>query len=201
MSRQALLAAAIGASLIAATGARGAGSSGTAVMVQRLKALAAAADPLRNPILNRERVTLLRQRFQQAETLDVGFALAEELLKAGDTAEALELALRIREAIESTNVPDKRALLDRTGQLLGLAYLRAGEQGNCLLHHNAASCVFPLARGRRAPGEGARADGGANLRGTADEFEPPVVRLAAESFLHERRRVSRSCARALADSR
>jgi hypothetical protein len=143
MTTRLLVAASIALALVVMLGAAGR-PAGTVAMVERLRALAANGDPLRNPILNVERAALLQQRFNQTESLDVGFALTNELLKAGDTPAALELALKLREAIDSTNIPDKQALLTKTLELLALAYLRAGEQNNCLLHHNRASCVFPI---------------------------------------------------------
>ena len=143
MRTTAVVAAAIAMALLA--GVEGAGrGEGTERMARRLAALAEAADPLRNSILNAERAALLRQRFRQSETVDIGFGLGRELLKAGDTDAAVDLLEMLIDAIESTNVPDRQTLLTTGEELLALAYLRAGEQGNCLGRHSGASCVFPI---------------------------------------------------------
>jgi hypothetical protein len=118
---------------------------GTAAMARRLEEIAAAADPLRNTVLNARRAALLRERYLKSEELDIGFALTSELLKAGETEEALDRLRLIREAIEGANVPGRDALLTRAQELLAVGYLRGGEQGNCLRQPGPASCLFPIA--------------------------------------------------------
>jgi hypothetical protein len=69
-------------------------------------------------------------------------AYATALLNGGDTEAAIEQLERLREDLGNASY------LTRTGkalmELLGIAYLRLGEQQNCIANHRAASCILPL---------------------------------------------------------
>jgi len=113
-----------------------------------------------NAFLNRERVGLMQQARRPGRDVAPDFAfsqqLADELLKAGDTREAitgLEAIVAGRglswDAIAATDKP----LFD----LLALAYLRLGEQQNCTENSAANICILPLRGGaRHLRQEGAR---------------------------------------------
>ena len=122
-------------------------------MASLLEHIASAADPAGNEYLNAERALRLRQ--QLADTLTAGteleaeiavrLALGAELLRAGLTEEAIaeleqlrEPAGRVRDA--RSRKLSRRILLD----MLGVSYLRLGEQQNCLLAHTSASCILPV---------------------------------------------------------
>ena len=69
-------------------------------------------------------------------------AYATALLNGGDTEAAIEQLERLREDLGNASY------LTRTGkalmELLGIAYLRLGEQQNCIANHTAASCILPF---------------------------------------------------------
>ena len=71
---------------------------------------------------------------QQALRLE----LAIQLLRAGQTREAIA-ELHILQAQDLSP-----SLRTRTRDRLGIAYLRLGEQENCLLNHTIASCLLPI---------------------------------------------------------
>ncbi|MGI0105771.1 CRTAC1 family protein [Salinimicrobium sp. WS361] len=72
---------------------------------------------------------------------------ADALLYAGRTKEAIEILERLWAA---SNKSELRYQLDaneedKIGPLLAIAYMRLGEQQNCIHHHNAsASCIIPI---------------------------------------------------------
>ncbi len=71
--------------------------------------------------------------------------LSEHLLVAGESAAA---AVELEKLLALPNVADAPHLLLREAEeMLAMAYLRAGEQQNCLTNHNAESCVYPLRGG------------------------------------------------------
>jgi len=43
--------------------------------------------------------------------------------------------------------PDHKTLRSRLAYYLGMAHLRRGERANCVGHHNAQSCIFPIREG------------------------------------------------------
>jgi len=119
-------------------------SAGTIAMARRLADLAAAADPLRNPILNQQRAAVLQRRFADDPSTEIGFGAIRELLRAGDTAAALDIATTLEFALDRVRVPDRDVLLTTARELTALAYLRDAEQRNCLSMHNAESCLLPV---------------------------------------------------------
>ncbi len=73
--------------------------------------------------------------------LQVGYS--QELINAGKTTEAINELLSILSMIGGNNIEiDKNNKL--IFELLGLAYLRKGEQDNCIANHSANSCILPL---------------------------------------------------------
>jgi hypothetical protein len=75
--------------------------------------------------------------------------LADELLRAGRPREAIAELLRVRDALSAiSGASDAR---DRTlatvREDLAIAFLRLGEQENCLARHGPDSCIFPISSG------------------------------------------------------
>ncbi|MDQ6634526.1 MAG: CRTAC1 family protein, partial [Gemmatimonadota bacterium] len=135
--------------------------TGTALMADTLRYLAAqsVAHPEGNPFLNRARAdaiqaSLVGQSGYQA--LNIRHQLADERLRAGQTREAIaELASIMRDAgLTPTDITARnKSFFD----LLALAYLRLGEQENCVDNPAANVCILPLAGGaRHKKQEGAR---------------------------------------------
>lgn len=134
---------------------------GTARMADTLAFIyaQALAEPKSNPFLNRERadaIQALVARQTGFQALNNRHALAEERLKAGQTREAIaELEGLMRDAGLSADgiTLRKKPVFD----LLAIAYLRLGEQENCLDNPAANVCILPLrGGGRHTHQEGAR---------------------------------------------
>ncbi len=125
----------------------------TAAMRDTLAALyaRAIANPMTNPFLNRERVAEITKEvaaLQGGAAMEGQFRLAEEQLKAGRTQDAIDgLERLIKDAGISwdTIAPRQKPFFD----LLGVAYMRLGEQQNCLTNPAANICILPLAGGAR----------------------------------------------------
>ena len=71
-------------------------------------------------------------------------ALANELLGAGDSAGAVADLTSVLTTVTERHAPVPPATLRALHSLLGLAYLRLGEQQNCLAQHSTKSCLFPI---------------------------------------------------------
>ncbi|HEV8364563.1 MAG TPA: CRTAC1 family protein [Gemmatimonadaceae bacterium] len=117
------------------------------------------ANPEGNIFLNRERADELQALIaglSGTEALNKRHWMAEERLKAGQTREAIdELQKLLKDAGVSrdTITPQLKPVFD----LLAIAYLRLGEQENCLTNPAANVCIFPLkGAARHKLQEGAR---------------------------------------------
>ena len=150
---------ALAAASVACNAGTGASSRGTKRMADTLAFLyaQAIAQPERYEFLNRERAAALRTRVFQAggsrDVLQDRFALARELLLAGQTREAiaeLESLQRVPGLALDVRIPQNKQFFD----LLGIAYLRLGEQENCNLNPNTSVCI--LGELRHTQEEGAR---------------------------------------------
>jgi hypothetical protein len=119
----------------------------------------ALANPMSNPFLSRERADALQAlvaRQTGAEAFGNRFMLAQELLAAGQTRAAIaEFQSLMRDAgvPEDRITPEAKSLFD----FVALAYLRLGEQENCLDNPVANVCILPLdSAARHTRQEGAR---------------------------------------------
>src|SRR5947207_6849030 len=133
-------------------------ANGTKRMADTLAALyaRAVAEPTRYEFLNRERVDAMQLSiFQQAgqPAMSDRYRLARELLLAGRTREAITALEALR--LTAGMYPDARAPQYKPFfDLLGIAYLRLGEQENCNLNPNTSVCI--LGALRHTQEEGAR---------------------------------------------
>ena len=133
----------------------------TARMADTLAAIyaRAIADPMSNPFLNRERAGAIEKELRGltgSPAMDARFRLAEERLKSGRTQDAIDgLESLIRDAGISWDsiAPHQKPFFD----LVSVAYMRLGEQQNCLDNPAANICILPLKGGaRHTKQEGAR---------------------------------------------
>ncbi len=128
-------------------GERGEGTRRMAALLAKL-ADDADANPQQNAFWNHKRAEALRllvaQQTDKAKEAETRFTLAIELLRAGHTKEAIEEFLRLRQQLSSPEVKGTLAIRAELPVLLGTAYLRMGEQDNCIGNHNVESCLFPL---------------------------------------------------------
>src|SRR5258706_11872511 len=117
-------------------------------MYARLSAIAHDTEAV-SPWLNTKRAESLRASLAgplaSRAYLEKMPEYAGELLKAGRTAEAIK-ALRELERYSTAGgtVPLGAENATFLRHQLAVAYLRLGEQENCLQHHNAESCLLPI---------------------------------------------------------
>jgi ASPIC and UnbV/FG-GAP-like repeat len=135
---------------------------GTRQMSATLHEIAVRADAsaASNSFLNRARVNALKdivERAGVAASRDERISLATDQLRAGDTRDAINGVERI--IADSHLTWDSISLADKPlFDLLAVAYLRLGEQQNCLGNPAANICILPLKGGaRHTKQEGARA--------------------------------------------
>ena len=129
------------------------------VMIQRLAAIADAADEIRPnqsnvPLFGTNQpglIPVLRQQMETAsdpgQRLSLRFQVAHQLLLAGANTETLQELAAVETALaELASIPEDQKTQE-TANLhgaIGLAALRLGEQENCILNHGASSCLFPI---------------------------------------------------------
>ena len=71
-------------------------------------------------------------------------AIAEEMLNAGDSQGAVDNLERARTLMQQNNLHLAGEAEHQLGESLAIAYLRVGEQENCLHYHGQKSCIFPI---------------------------------------------------------
>jgi hypothetical protein len=92
------------------------------------------------------------------ERVGLAFGLGRELLALGRTERAIELFLEIRGVFERPGSDVHPSLRRQLGAQLAVAYLRLGEQQNCVERHTADSCILPIRpEGRHRLERGSRA--------------------------------------------
>lgn len=117
-------------------------------MLQRLAQIPAQIDPLETTYRNRQRAEALAKELASSDDINTFLALqpklAQEQLRAGQTQAAIESFQKLQSVIERGGIrfegEQKSWLLHRQA----LAYLRLGEQQNCILNHTSASCILPI---------------------------------------------------------
>ena len=123
-------------------------SDGTARMTELLKSIEVNSNPLYNYHMNSARAAMMSQ--QLANISDIGqqaalkFQIANELLNAGKTLDAIARLKELRQQMEQVS----SGITNQTKPIyewLGIAYMRLGEQQNCIENHTSASCILPLA--------------------------------------------------------
>jgi len=121
---------------------------GTRRMAERLQKIIREADPEKDQFLNTARAGRLAGELEKAREpqaiLKLQGLLAGELLKAGNSADALKAYEKLEERIDEFNGgmnAKNRALLLID---VALCQLRLGEQANCLLNHSSESCILPI---------------------------------------------------------
>lgn len=98
--------------------------------------------------LNDRNAAQLEERLNRAETLDERMKLASELalqqIDAGRPDLALNTMALIRQVAQDRGLRLGESTVSQLRMRRALAFLRLGEQENCLARHNAESCIFPL---------------------------------------------------------
>ncbi|MEO1263510.1 MAG: CRTAC1 family protein [Bacteroidota bacterium] len=106
----------------------------------------ATTDPMPYVHLNRRRAVHMKKEAQQLtgeQAMVYRFIIARELLQAGQSEQAIMELLQIMKEIGEDPylmASENKPLFDE----LALAYLRLGEQQNCIERHTAESCIMPI---------------------------------------------------------
>lgn len=125
--------------------------SGTQKMVERLKQIADSLDPLGAAyLMTAERCDAIRSLLQTTispeDRLKWQKEYAFSLLNAGFTDKAIKAFNDYKKAQLADSDPKEAQYVENMVNFyLAICYLRKGEQDNCLVNHNAESCLFPIA--------------------------------------------------------
>ena len=102
----------------------------------------------RNPYANAALLKSLPQKIANnsnaGQRLDLEYQLAEEFLNAGQPEDCLTVVSNMIHSPWRGRVSIAPSSRRQIRLLEGLAWLRVGEQENCLQHHNAESCLVPV---------------------------------------------------------
>jgi hypothetical protein len=134
--------------LVASLGCRAAHGQGggTRRMAGRLQQIAAGADPHQNPFMNTARAALIEKAVAaQGDSAPPQLLMqfAVELLNAGRTSDAIARFEQVEKMARAGLDQRSKAWTDLRMQQ-AIANLRRAEDENCVLHHNARSCLFPV---------------------------------------------------------
>ncbi len=137
-----------GLAMLAGCGDAGQAPAGTARMARELAAFAeqAESNPMPYYLLNSRRAEIMRDQAGQLpgrDALRLRAQIAKELMQAGQTEAAIsELQQVIREIGEKPSIiaAANKPLFEE----LAIAYLRLGEQQNCIDNHTDESCILPI---------------------------------------------------------
>ena len=133
---------------------------GTKAMIDSVQKAQNAVDPMKVTVfMAGHRAKMLYQKIQQTtglEKINTMVMYGFEELKAGNTKQAISAFEQVLKDVEPMQIPGgkEQAVLEMK-KLLALAYLRLGEQENCILNHTSASCIIPIAQ----PGQHGKKEG------------------------------------------
>ena len=117
-------------------------------MATVLARLAQRADPIANIYLNQALVeglsSLLEQPMSAVKRLNMRLRIAQERVRAGDLRAGIEELQGVLVAVEAGQVPATEGFVYMLHDQLAIAYLRLGEQENCLRNHTTNSCLLPI---------------------------------------------------------
>jgi hypothetical protein len=101
-----------------------------------------------DPSKDAERAQYYRNGLQQSvdlrTELKARVALADALLRAGESEGAVTELETLRTMMQDKGILPAAYFQKEVRQLLGVSYLRLGEQENCLFNHGVESCIFPI---------------------------------------------------------
>jgi hypothetical protein len=123
-------------------------SAGTRKMAALLRKIYDEQDWKTDPNKDGMRAQYYKQMLQAKPDLQnelkIRQALAECDLRAGDSADAIIQLEQVRKLAKENGIVFKTAFEKGVRDSLGIAYLRLGEQENCLKNHGQDSCLLPL---------------------------------------------------------
>lgn len=119
----------------------------TLEMANILAQMASNAVPMENYHLNSQRAAILKPQYDNAPNLNakisIGFKYLQEQLYAGENDIVIQEVFNLLQLIggyDNALNQQSKPLYD----MLGIAYMRKGEQRNCIENHTSASCIVPL---------------------------------------------------------
>ena len=123
--------------------------AGTGEMAKRLEEIARKTSAWDNPRMNAEMMRYFHQRIARAKDLRSEalsrMTLAYSLLLDGKAQQAVQEFQRVERLVARREVPSEFSQQRR--DQLAIAYLRLGEQENCIARHNPDSCYLPMREG------------------------------------------------------
>src|SRR5881394_3235438 len=126
---------------------------GTKRMAERLEKIDRDSNPLNNLYMNRDRAELFGKQLKDAlampdtpdkgtKVLELDSKYATELLLAGRSWESIEEFTRLDAFVRASDVKFGDLTRGSLRHFLAIAYLRLGEQENCLTNHTTDSCLM-----------------------------------------------------------
>ena len=123
-------------------------AASTRQMAALLRRTAEQTDPARNRYDNTRRITMIEQQLRETEDdrarIDLMSSLTTELLYAGRTNDAIEQLDQLRRLGRRRPATMRGDYLTLIEELTAVAYLRLGEQENCIDRHSFDSCLLPI---------------------------------------------------------
>jgi len=123
-------------------------SVGTKKMAALLQQIYHDTDWKADPNKPAERIpyyqSLLKRDLSMPNQFAVRFEMAKEMLRAGNSEDAVAALEELRKLSKDLNFTPPPAAVHDLGAWLGLSYLRLGEQENCVHMHGQHSCIFPI---------------------------------------------------------
>lgn len=123
----------------------------TQKMIALVQQIYRDADPTRNPFRSSERIQRLRaeqgQTQDPAARLNLKMQIALHLLQGGQIDESLKELDEIDAYLAELHWTPEPVLQVTLLTQRAVCHLRAGETANCLINHNADSCLFPIRGG------------------------------------------------------
>ncbi|MGH9870434.1 MAG: CRTAC1 family protein [Candidatus Polarisedimenticolia bacterium] len=116
-------------------------------MAERLRQITEQTDPGTNVFMNGGRARLIEESLPGRGAVlepNVLWALANELLNAGRTTDAITRLDQLESMMRNAKVSMQADVWKDLRIRQAIAHLRRGEEDNCVLHHNARSCLFPI---------------------------------------------------------
>jgi hypothetical protein len=124
-------------------------SPGTVRTAERMEWIARTTDPLENySVGSSERLRHYRRKIDEATTLtertQLQLQTAWEFLYMGRTPEAIEGFLGVRRVFQRPDIRPTDSTVRKLDEAFATAYLRLGEETNCLARHGPESCLMPI---------------------------------------------------------
>src|SRR5687768_9157025 len=106
-------------------------------------------DPMAIPVaVNKVRVAIIKNQFDNekdpGKRINLGLQYALELLRNGETVEALNVYSAATNFIAKNNFEIDAETKRNLYSFIGITFMRHGEIENCLKNHNHESCIIPI---------------------------------------------------------